>query len=656
MCGFAGFYRRGGLDRQAEDVLRRMTDVIRHRGPDDEGIWCDPHTGIALGHRRLSIIDLSPHGHQPMVSASGRFVVVYNGEAYNFQALRRELEGEGYTFRGHSDTEVLLSAFETWGITKTIKKTTGMFALAVWDTSNRTLHLVRDRLGEKPLYYGWAGDTFLFGSELKALRRHPKWQGEIDRDALALYTRHSYVPAPYTIYSDIRKVEPGTILSFSSSGSREAAVRETYWSARAIAEHGTNNPWAGDEAEVIEHCDAELRRAISGQMVSDVPLGAFLSGGIDSSLVVALMQAQSSTKVRTFTIGFQEREYNEARHARAVAAHLGTDHTELYVTPAEALGVIPRLPMIYDEPFADASQIPTFLVAQLARQHVTVSLSGDGADELFGGYNRYFWGPRLWKKIAPMPALFRRSLAGALTSLTAEHWDQMVGTVTAALPQRYRLKAPGDRVHKLAGVLSCADREDLYRRLTSNWHRPLSVALDATEPPTALTDTTRRMSSSSFVEQMMYLDSVSYLPDDILVKVDRASMAVSLESRAPYLDHQVVEFAWRVPLAMKIRNGQGKWLLRQVLDRYVPRVLMHRPKMGFGVPIDSWLRGPLHEWAEALLAPERIAREGFFNSEEINRKWSEHQSGRRNWQYPLWTILMFQLWLETQSSSRMAQA
>lgn len=654
MCGIAGFFAPAGTGAQDEATLRSMICAIQHRGPDDEGIWCDHPSGIALGHRRLSIIDVSPLGHQPMESATGRYVVVFNGEFYNFSDVKQELESLGRSFRSRSDTEVFLTAVEQWGVVPAVKKLAGMFSLALWDRKERRLHLIRDRLGEKPLYYAWFGGTLLFGSELKALRIHPAWRGEIDRDSLALYLRHAYIPAPYTIYRNVHKAQPGKVLSFSADcGGRPE--EETYWSARETARYGLENPFSGSDDEIVHACDSALRRTIAQEMVSDVPLGAFLSGGIDSSLVVALMQAQSDARIRTFTIGFREKEYNEAKHAKAVASHLGTDHTEMYVAPEDSLNVIPKLPAMYDEPFADSSQIPTFLVSQLARQHVTVSLSGDGGDEIFGGYNRYFWGSRIWKKLKPVPAFFRRSIATALTFVGTEDWDKMYHAVSGAIPGRYRLRTPGDRVHKLAGMLESENPEALYGRLTSIWQDPLDVALDAREPLTALTDTRRRLDSASFVEQMMYLDTVSYLPDDILVKVDRASMAVSLESRAPFLDHRIVEFAWRVPLSMKIRNGQGKWILRQVLDRYIPRELIERPKMGFGVPIDHWLRGPLREWAGDLLSPERIRREGFFDPAAIQKKWNEHQNGTRNWQYPLWTILVFQAWLEAQSVASRGQ-
>jgi asparagine synthase (glutamine-hydrolysing) len=659
VCGIAGFFdasRKHGSDLTG--LLHRMTDPIAHRGPDDRGAWVDADAGMALGHRRLSILDLSPQGHQPMASASGRYLIAFNGEIYNYRALRAELEvpsaGEpgsargvgGCSWRGHSDTEVMLAAFERWGVDETLQRLNGMFAFALWDRRERVLHLARDRFGEKPLYFGWMGGAFVFGSELKALKGHPAWQGEIDRGAVALYMRHFNVPAPYSIYRGIQKLMPAHVLSIPlGNGERTTPASRPYWSARDVAEAGIRQPFAGSDSDAVESLDSLLRDAVGLRMEADVPLGAFLSGGIDSSTIVAFMQAQSARPVRTFSIGFFEQRYNEAEHAKAVAKHLGTEHTELYVTPAEALAVIPLLPTMYDEPFADSSQVPTFLVSKMTRQYVTVALSGDAGDELFGGYNRYFWGRDVWRRMGWMPAAARASLARVLTAIPAQGWDRIFAALAPLLPRRLRVPLPGDKLQKLSEILACSSPESLYRRLVSHWE-PDSVVLGASEPATALTDPNRWADISDFTQRMMYLDLVSYLPDDILAKVDRASMAVSLEGRVPFLDHRVAEFAWTLPLDMKIRGGRGKWILREVLHRYVPRALFERSKMGFGVPIDSWLRGPLREWAETLLDESRLRQEGFFDVAAVREKWNDHQSGNRNWSYHLWDVLMFQAWLE----------
>jgi asparagine synthase (glutamine-hydrolysing) len=621
-----------------------MTDTLIHRGPDDSGSWIDPEAGIALGHRRLAIVDLSPEGHQPMVSADGRYVVAFNGEIYNFLELRSQLKAFGHHFRGHSDTEVMLASFSQWGLDEAIERFNGMFAFALWDRQERVLHLGRDRLGEKPLYYGWMGNTFLFGSELKALKAHPDFQAEINRNALALFLRFGYIPAPYSIYQGIYKLPPGTILTWRGGANRPEPV--SYWSAKKVAELGAAEPFIGSEQEALFQLEALLKDAVGLRMVADVPLGAFLSGGIDSSTVVALMQAQSSQPVKTFTIGFYEDGYNEAQHAKAVAQHLGTDHTELYVTPQETLAVIPKLPILYDEPFADPSQIPTFLVSQLARQHVTVSLSGDGGDELFAGYDRYFSGNRIWQKIGWMPRPLRQTAARILTSLSPQTWDWGLTHFAALLPAMLKQPTPGTKLHLLADFLAAPNSEAIYMHLVSHWKNPEALVVDSSEPPTALSDRQRWAQLPRFTQRMMYLDTVTYLPDDILVKVDRASMGVNLEARVPFLDHRVVELAWRLPLSMKISGTQGKWLLRQVLYKYVPKNLIERPKMGFGVPIDSWLRGPLRDWAEALLDERRLQQEGFLNPQLIRQKWEEHLSGEWDWQYYLWDVLMFQAWLD----------
>lgn len=648
MCGLTGFWETAA--RRNEDALCRtvqgMAETLRHRGPDDGGEWADAQAGIALGFRRLAIVDLSPAGHQPMASASERYVIAFNGEVYNFGALRQELAGQNAApaFRGRSDTEVMLAAIEAWGLEAAVKRFVGMFAFALWDRQERVLHLVRDRLGIKPLYYGWAGGALLFGSELKALRAHPAFHPEVDRDVLTLLLRHSCIPSPYSIYKGVRKLPPGTILTLRGPGAAEPVP---YWSVRDAAAAGLADPFCGSEAEAVDGLDALLREAVGMRMVADVPLGAFLSGGVDSSAVVALMQAQSSRPVQTFSIGFREAGFDEAPFAREVAGHLGTDHTELYVSPEDAQAVIPALSDVYDEPFADSSQIPTFLVSQLARRHVTVSLSGDGGDELFAGYNRYFAGRSLWNRVGWMPHALRRAAARALTAAPPRTLDALAGQLNPVLPRSLRHGGISSKIAKTADLLRADCPDAMYETLVSHWTDPASVVLGAGgEPPTALTGEHRWTGPSDFTQRMMYLDLMSYLPDDILTKVDRASMAVGLEARVPLLDHRVVEWAWRLPLSLSLRGGQGKWLLRQVLYRYVPREMIERPKMGFGAPIDAWLRGPLRPWAEALLDERRLRDEGFFDPAPIRARWAEHLSGRRNWQHHLWDVLMFQAWHE----------
>lgn len=649
MCGICGFINSKCNQSSQEiiDAINAMTNTLFHRGPNSGDIWIDEPSGVALGHRRLSIIDLSPDGAQPMISHSGRYVAVFNGEIYNFLTLRKELESVGVVFKGNSDTEVMLAAIDTWGIMESTKRLVGMFAIAVWDQNKHRLHLLRDRLGEKPLYYGWNGNNFLFASELKALRAHKQFRSVINRDAIALFFRHNYIPTPFSIYEGIFKLPPGTILSLNFDKGRPIPDPVPYWSAREIAEEGTRQAFTGSELDVCNHLDNLLRKVIKSQMISDVPLGAFLSGGIDSSTVVAIMQQISDQPVKTFTIGFSEASYNEAENALQVARHLGTDHTELYVTPAQAMEVIPNLPQLYDEPFADSSQIPTYLVASLAKQKVTVSLSGDAGDELFGGYNRYFLGRSLWEKIKWVPTSLRKTGKIGLTTLSPSTWDKClwIGGL-GYFGQKHQIT--GDKIHKLAEILAVDSPEAMYHCLVSHWKDPTSLVLESNEPLTLLTDAARWANLNDFTQRMMFLDLITYLPDDILVKVDRASMGVSLESRIPFLDHRVVDFAWHLPLHMKVRNGQGKWILRQVLYRYVPKKLIERPKMGFGVPIDSWLRGPLRDWAEALLDPIKIKQEGYLEPEPLQTKWREHLSGRRNWQYHLWDALMFEAWCDNQ--------
>jgi asparagine synthase (glutamine-hydrolysing) len=642
MCGIAGFLDRsnGAVAERFHECVAAMTIAISHRGPDDTGAWIDVPSGIALGHRRLSILDLSAEGHQPMQSAGGGFVVVFNGEIYNFQELRRELEHLGHRFRGHSDTEIMLAAFDQWGLEASLRRFNGMFAFALWDRRNRILHLSRDRMGKKPLYYGWAGDTFLFGSELKALRAHPVFHSSIDRDALALYFRLGYIPAPYTIYENIRKLPAATYLSIRAGDRRTSSDPVSYWSARHAAESGLRDTIHDYDAAVGE-LDRLLRDAVAMRMIADVPLGAFLSGGIDSSLVASIMQAQCGRPVKTFCIGFSEQKYNEADHARAVARHLGTDHTELTLTPAQALEVVPRLPRMFDEPFADSSQIPTFLVSGLARRSVTVSLSGDGGDELFGGYTSYQMCPEFYRKYGWMPGPIRSAAGQMLRAVPQSLWNEIVpdgGALT-----------PGARLHRLASTFRARTPETVYLSLISLWEQPAALVPGASEPPTPFT----RAASAALpdlTEKMMLLDALVYLPDDILVKVDRASMAVSLEARAPLLDYRLLEFAWRLPRPFKIRHGTGKWILRDLLSRYVPREIVERPKAGFEVPIRHWLRGPLRAWAEDLLDGGRIAREGLLNPAPVRQTWLEHQSGR-DWTGRLWAVLMFESWLESTSAN-----
>jgi asparagine synthase (glutamine-hydrolysing) len=640
MCGISGFLdttcQSNSLELEA--AVTRMTDRIWRRGPDDSGAWVDPTAGVALGFRRLAIIDLSPTGHQPMASGDGRFVIVFNGEVYNFEELRRELLSLGHAFRGTSDTEVMLEAVCQWGLEAAVKRFNGMFAFALWDRRERRLHLVRDRLGIKPLYYGWMGPVFLFGSELKAMAAHPAFQGEIDRNALALYLRHNCVPGPYSIYQGIFKLLPASILTIDPAANPRSGAPQAYWSAREVVERGVSQPFTGTEREAADALDTLLRESVRLRMIADVPLGAFLSGGVDSSLIVALMQAQSTRPVKTFTIGFHEARFNEAEYARAVAAHLGTEHTELYVTPAEARAVIPSLPELYDEPFSDSSQIPTHLVAKLARQHVTVSLSGDGGDELFAGYNRYFWGRRLWRQVGWIPRPLRSAVGDFGRRISPATWDKWLS------PSGY--SELGEKSRKVFEILGARNPEDIYARLVGHWKKPEQVVIGSVEPPTLLSDRAAWSFLPDFTQSMMYYDLVTYLTDDILAKVDRACMGISLEARVPLLDdHRVVEFAWRLPLSMKLRDGKGKYLLRQVLYRYVPREMIERPKQGFSVPIDSWLRGPLRDWAEDLLNEDRLQREGFFNPQPIRQKWLAHLEGSRPDHYCLWDVLMFQAWL-----------
>lgn len=648
MCGIAGFLADPDRSLPLERIATAMADTLRHRGPDDAGVWSDPAQGVALAHRRLSIIDLSPAGHQPMVSACGRYVLTFNGEIYNCAEIRAELERSGAApvWRGHSDTEVLLAAAAAWGLRRALEASVGMFALAFWDRRERTLSLARDRLGEKPLYYGRMGQSVLFASEPQALWEHPDWVGEIDRGALALLMRHNYIPAPHSVFRGVRKLLPGSICVIGLDRSAEAIER--YWAPGELG----REPFTGSAEEAVDALDRLLRETLSGQMLADVPLGAFLSGGIDSSTIVALMQAMSARAVQTFSIGFEDPDYDEAPHARAIARHLGTEHHELVVSNRDMLDVVPRLAHIYAEPFADSSQIPTLLVAQMARRQVTVALSGDGGDELFAGYTRYRQIERLARTAGRIPASLRGLPAAALRLISAERLDTLIGTLAGSRAPR----RAGDRLLKAAEAGGAAGVAGLYRALVTLWHDPARLVVGGSEPETAFTHISETHFRADPVRAAMSLDLASYLPDDILAKVDRAAMATSLETRVPLLDHRIVAFAARLPTGLLVRDGATKWPLRQLLYRHVPRDLVERPKKGFAVPLETWLRGPLREWAEALIDPVRLAREGLLDPAPVQRAWAEHQGGHRNLQYRLWTVLMLQSWLETRGARALGPA
>jgi asparagine synthase (glutamine-hydrolysing) len=651
MCGINGFFNAHAAI-SAPSIIAKMNKAIEHRGPDDKGYWLDENIGLVLGHQRLAIQDISAAGAQPMHSTDDRYIMVFNGEIYNHMQLREQLKNENYSFawRGHSDTETLLACFVAWGIKKTLQATIGMFAIALWDRKSEVLTLARDRMGEKPLYWGWQGQSLYFSSELTALKAHPTFKTDINRDAITLLLRHNCIPAPYSIYQGINKLRPGDWLQLSLTQieKAKAAQPKAYWRFNDIVKAGLADPFTGSPDQAVDALESVLTNSIGDQMLSDVPLGAFLSGGIDSSTVAALMQAQSRRPVKTFTIGFEDAGYNEAAHAKAVAEHLGTEHTELYIKPKDALSVIPKLASIYSEPFSDSSQIPTYLVSQLASQHVTVALSGDGGDEFFGGYNRYLMAQQVWSNSRKLPKLARQLAATGLTTLSPNKWNALSNILNPIIPNSLRLRTPGDKAHKLAGVLNIDNEQSFYQTLTSHWHNPAQVVVIGQEPQTLVNDPNCWPKTGSFQQDMMAMDAQTYMTDDILVKVDRAAMANSLETRVPLLDHRITELAWRMPLDYKIRHGEGKWLLKQVLFRHVPRELIERPKMGFGIPLHDWLRGSLRDWAEALLDQNLLEQQGYFHPEPIHIMWKEHLSGIRNHQHQLWDILMFQAWLEAQ--------
>ena len=646
MCGLAGILTSEpyGPERLAS-ALDGMIAPIQHRGPDDSGSWIDAERGIALGFRRLAIIDLSEQGHQPMASASGRYVMTFNGEVYNYSQLRRELGTAKQAFRGHSDSEVLLAAFERWGIESAVRRFVGMFAIALWDCERQKLHLIRDRLGIKPLFVFHRPGVMLFGSELKALVAGPGFDRALDPIAMTEYLRYLYVPAPHTIYRNASKLMPGHILTVGDV-TQSPPASQPYWSLEEAALLGSTTPFAGTETEAISQLEHLLLESTRLRMNADVPLGAFLSGGIDSSTVVALMQANASRPIKTFTIGFDVGEYNEAPHASRVAKHLGTEHTELMVTAEDALNLVPRLPEMFDEPLADPSQLPTFLVSQMARRDVTVALSGDGGDEVFGGYNRYIHGEQVLRRTLRTPAIVRHLIATGIDRFSPDSWDRIFHATSWALPGALRHRLPGEKLHKIGRLLRADSLADMYRSLLSAWQEPQMLVIGGSEPSAVLDRVMGDGTSRSLIDQMMLVDQVGYLADDLLAKVDRASMAVSLEVRVPILDHRVVEFAWRLPRAMKIRNGQGKWLLRQVLYRYVPPTLVERPKMGFSVPIDNWLRSLLRPWAEDLLGSDRLDQSELLRPERVREAWRLFQAGRGGSGMGLWAVLVFLAWEE----------
>ena len=644
MCGIAGFVDLNGFDvKKAINIGKAMGKTIEHRGPDHSGLWFDKNFGVVLVHQRLSIIDLSKSAHQPMLSASGRYVISFNGEIYNHKDLRLELNklGKATSWRSQSDTETILACIDTYGLKGTLKKLIGMFSLALWDNATKEIYLARDRVGEKPLYYGKIGKLLLFGSELKAIRAHPDFIPKINRNALNLYLRHNYIPQPYSIYQGIKKLPPGHFINLTKN-----AKPESFWSLNKIVTSAKHNQFKGNEEEALNVLDKSLLNAVKGQMLADVPLGGFLSGGVDSSLILALMQEQSLKPVKSFSIGFDDKNFDEAPFAKRIASHLGTEHNELYVNAKQARNVIPNLPKLYDEPFSDSSQIPTFLLSEMSHKHVKVSLSGDGGDEIFGGYNRYKLGYNFLPKIINTPEAFRNFIAKLIKSFSPSTWDRIMEPSLYITPQRFKHTNIGDKLHKLASIIGASSIEEVYNILISHWNIKDNIVIGVKEASTTINSRNNILEELTYPEKMMFYDTLMYLPDNILVKVDRAAMGTSLETRTPFLDHRVIDLAWRFPIDMKIRNGVNKWCLRQLLYKRVPKHLIERPKMGFGVPIGDWLRGPLRDWAENLLDEKKMKESGYFKTSEIQKKWRQHLSKKHNWQHHLWDIIIFESWRE----------
>ncbi len=638
MCGFVGcanFY-----EANTSWFLEALSS-LQHRGPDSAGIWQEQSSGVILGHRRLAILDLSPRGHQPMVSSNKRFCLVYNGEIYNFRILRKQLEEEGYSFRSESDTELILAAIEKWGVAQAVSLFVGMFAFALWDQQEKVISLVRDRLGIKPLYYGEVGKNFFFSSELQAFYSHPEFRAEVDPNSLALYFQYSYVPTPLSIYQKIKKLPPASILQFSTQKNTVLDI-SSYWSLEEIVKNGLTYPIEDTGKDLEKKVERVITQSIQDRLLSDVPVGAFLSGGIDSSLVVALMQKLSSCPVQTFTLGFDSAQYDEAQYARSIAEHLGTDHHELYLSAHDIFPLIERLPEIYDEPFADSSQIPTLLISQLARQNVTVALSGDGGDEVFAGYNRHIWGQKIYQNLERVPRVFRKAFAYFLTQIPPSLWD------TFLFSNHQSGRKAGEKIHKLARILPASSPMEMYQALVSRF--PFTKELGYLPA-----DESIFIEKLSPTLQMMYQDSLTYLPDDILTKVDRASMSCSLEVRVPFLDHRVVELAWGIPLSFKVRKKQGKWILRQILQQYVPSALFERPKMGFALPLGFWLRTGLRDWAESLINSSLLQSHPLLEKKVVDQFWQEHLSGKKNWQDELWNILLYLSWEEKRRAQNFSQ-